>query len=172
METSLCRQSLLSQSYGFSSNHVWMWELDHKKGWVPKNWCFWTVVLKKTLESPLNSKVIKPGIHKEINPEYSLEGLMKLKLPFLATWCGQSTHGKDPDAGKDWRQKQKGATEDEIVRKHHWSNGHKFEKTPGDGEGQGSLACCSPQGHKDLAPERQPGSSWVLNARLQFFMVL
>ena len=68
METSLCWQSLHSQSYGFSSNHVWMWELDHKKGWVPKNWCFWTVVLKKTLESPLKSKVIKPGIHKGNQP--------------------------------------------------------------------------------------------------------
>ena len=73
-----------SQSYGFSSGHVWMWELDHKEGWVPKNWCFQTVVLEKTLESPLNSKEIHQSILKEINPEYSLEGLMlKLKLQYF-----------------------------------------------------------------------------------------
>ena len=71
-----------SQSYGFSSSHVWMWELDYKENWALKNWCFWTVVLEKTLESPLDRKEIKPVSPKEINPEYSLEGLM-LKLQYF-----------------------------------------------------------------------------------------
>ena len=106
-------------------------------------------MLEKTLESPLDSKEIKPVNPKE-NPKYSLEGLMlKLKFNPLATWWKDLTHGKDPDAGKDWRQEEKGATEDEMVGWHHWLNGHEFEQTPGDGEGQGSLACCSPWGHKE-----------------------
>ena len=77
-------KSLSSQSYGFSSSHVWMWELDYNESWVPKNWCFWTVVLEKTLENPLNCKEIKPSILKEISPEYSLGGMMlKLKLQYF-----------------------------------------------------------------------------------------
>ena len=85
------------QSCGFSSSHVWMWELDHKESWAPKNWCFWTVVLKKTLESPLDCKEIQPSILKEISPGCSLEGLMlKLKLNILATWCEELTHLKSP----------------------------------------------------------------------------
>ena len=80
----VCLKHLYSQSYGFSRNHIWMWELDHKEGWIPKNWCFWTVVLEKTLESPLDSKEIKPVNPKEINSEYSLEGLvLKLKLQYF-----------------------------------------------------------------------------------------
>ena len=79
-----------SESYGFSSSHVWMWKLDHKEGWAPKNWCFWTVVLEKTLESPLDCK-IKPVNLKEINPEYSLEGLMlKLKLQYFGHLMGRA----------------------------------------------------------------------------------
>ena len=120
-----------SQSYGFSSSHVWMWELDHKKSWVPKNWCFWTVVLEKTLESPLDCKEIKPVNLKEISPEYSLEGLMrKLKLQNMRSWSSPDTKSwlirKDPDAGKDWRQEEKGPTEDEMVGWHHRLNRHGF----------------------------------------------
>ena len=105
-----------SQSYSFSSSHVQMWELDHKESWVPNNWCFWTVVLEKILESPLDRKEIKPNwFQKEISTEYSLEGLMlKLKLQYfghLKNWL----IGKDPDAGKDWGQEEKGTTEDEMV---------------------------------------------------------
>ena len=86
-----------SQSYGFSSSHVWIWELDHKEGWAPKNWCFWTVVLEKTLESPLDCKEIQTSILKEISPEYSSEELMlKLKLQSLATWCEELIHLKRP----------------------------------------------------------------------------
>ena len=86
-----------SQSYGFSSSHVWMWELNYKESWVLKNWCFWTVVLEKTLESPWTAKRYNQPILKEISPEYSLEGLMlKMKLQYLATWCEELTHWKSP----------------------------------------------------------------------------
>ena len=86
-----------SQSYGFSSSQVWMWELDYKASWEPKNWCFWTVVLEKTLESPLDSKEFQPIHPKEISPEYSLDGLMlKLKLQYFPTWCKELTHWKRP----------------------------------------------------------------------------
>ena len=96
-----------SQSYDFSSSHVWMWELDYKEGWVPKNWCFQSVVLEKTLESPLDCKRSNQSIQKEISPEYSLEGLMlRLKPPDAKNWLIE----KDPDAGKDWRQEKKGET--------------------------------------------------------------
>ena len=93
-----------------------MWGLDHKEGWVQKNWCLWTVVLEKTLDSPLDSKEIKQSILKEINPEYSLEGwMLKVKLQYtLATWCKELIHWKDHNAKKDWRQEEKGMAEDEI----------------------------------------------------------
>ena len=88
-------KGLAIQSYGFSSSHIWMWELDYKESWVLKNWCFWTVVLEKTLESPLDCKEIPPVHQKKISPEYSLEGLMlKLKLQYLATWRKELTHWK------------------------------------------------------------------------------
>ena len=140
---------LSSQGYGFSSGHVWMWELDYKEAWAPKNWCFWIVVLEKTLESPLDKKEIKQSILKEISPEYySLEGLM-LKLQYFGPLRQSQLIGKDPDAGKDWRQEEKGTKEDEMVEWHHWLDGHEFEQTPGDDEGQGSLSCCSPWGRKE-----------------------
>ena len=123
-----------SQSYGFASSHVWMWELDHKEGRGSKNWCFSTVVLDKTFESPMDSKEMKPSLLEEINPEYSLEGLM-LKLQYF----GHLMQRADS-------LEEKGAT-DEMVGWHHWLNGQEFEQTPGDSEGQGSLACCSPWGH-------------------------
>ena len=105
-ETLLCQQGPSSQSYGFSSSHVCMWELDYKESWVPKNWCFSTVMLEKTLESPWTARRSNQSILKEISPEYSLEGLM-LKLKLQYTWL----IGKDPDAGKDWSQEEKGKTE-------------------------------------------------------------
>ena len=136
------------QGYGFSSSQVQMWNLDHKEGWVLKNWCFWTVVLEKTLESPLGNKEVKPVILKEIIPEYSLEGLMlKLKLQYLATWW-EKPIGKAPDAGKDWGHGEKRETEDEVVGWHHRLSGHELEQTLGDGEGQGSLACCVQSVHR------------------------
>ena len=127
-----------------------MWELDHKEGWVPKNWCFQIVVLEKTPESLLEKRS-NQSILKEINPEYSLEGLMlKLKFQYFGhlIWRADSWE-KDPDAGKDWRQKEKEAAENEMVGWHHWLKGHEFEQTPGDGGGQCSLVCWSPWGHKE-----------------------
>ena len=123
----VANKGLSSQRYGFSSSHVWMWELNHKEVWVLKNWSFWTVVLEKTLESPLDCKEIKPVNLKKINPEYSLEGLMlKLKLQYFGhlMWRAQ-LFGKDPDAGKHWRQEER-MTEDEMVGWPHWLNGLEF----------------------------------------------
>ena len=123
--------TLSSQGYGFSSSHVWMWELDHKEGWAPKNWCFWTVVLEKTLESPFDWRS-NQSILKEISPECSMEGLMlKLRLqyywPILQCWSEELTHWKRPCCWKDWRQEEQGMTEDETVGWYHWLNEHEFE---------------------------------------------
>ena len=128
-----------------------MWELDHKEGGAPKNWCFWTVVLEKALESPLDCKEIKPVNPKEISPEYSLERQILSWVPILwppdvKSWFS----GKDPSTGKDWRQEEKRMTEDEMVGWHHWLNEHEFEQALRNGEGQGSLVCCSPWGRKEL----------------------
>ena len=133
-----------SQSCGFSSSHVWMWELDHTESWAPKNWCFWTVVLEKALESPLNCREIQP-VHPKGNQSWIFIGKTDAEAPIL--WppdIKSQITGKDPDAGKDWRQKEKGVTEDELVGWPHRLNGHEFEQTPGDNEGWGSLVCCSP----------------------------
>ena len=135
-----------SQSYGFSSNRVWMLELDHKEGWVLKNWCFGTVVLEKTLESPLDSK-IKP-VNPKRNQPWIFIGRTKAAVlwsPDVKSWLT----GKDPNAGKDWEQEEKRVTEDEMVGWHHWLNGHEFDQAPGDSEGQWSLACCSSWGCKE-----------------------
>ena len=143
----LAHKGLYSQSYGFSSSHVWIWELDHKEGWVLKNWCFWTLVLEKTPESPLDSKEIKP-VNPKGNQPWIFTGwtgaeALILWPPDVKSWL----IGKDPEAGKDWGQEEKGTTEDEIVGWHHWLNGHEFEQTLGDSKGQRSLVCCSPWGH-------------------------
>ena len=146
-----------SQSYGFSNSPVWMWELDNKEDWAPKNWCFWTVVLEKTLESPLDCKEIQP-VHPKGDQVWVFIGRtdVEAETPILRPPDGKNwLIGKDPDAGEDWRQEEKGMTEDEMVGWHHWLNGHEFELVPGDGEGQGSLICCSPWGHTGSG--RSPG---------------
>ena len=142
-----------SQGYGFSSSHVWVWELDYKESWAQKNWWFWTVVLEKTLESPARTaRRSNQSILKEISPEYSLEGLMlKLKLQYFGHLMRRADSlEKSPDVGKDWRQEEKGMTEDEMVGWHHQLDGHGFGWTPGVGDGQGGLACCGSWGHKEL----------------------
>ena len=127
-----------SQSYGFSSSHVWMWELDHKEGWAPKNWCFWTVMLK-TLESALDYKKIKP-VNPKGNQSWIFIGTTDAEVPVLWAPVAKSQFiRKDPDAGKNWRLEEKGTTENEMVGWHHWLNGHKFEQALGVGEGQGCL---------------------------------
>ena len=128
-----------------------MWELDHKEGWAPRSWCFWIVVLKKTLESPLNCKVIKPVNSKGTQPWRSIGRMdAKAEAPILWPLYAKSwLTGKDPDAWKVWRQKEKGVAKDEMVGWHHWLNRHEFEQTLGDSDGQGSLAHCSPWARKE-----------------------
>ena len=140
-----------SQGYGFSSGHVWMWELDCEESWAQKSWCFWTVVLEKTLKSPLDCKEIQP-VHPKGDQSWvcigrtDAESTPVLWPPDAKSWL----IGKDPDAGRDWGQEEKGTTEDEMVGWHHWHDGHEFGWTLGVGDGQGGLACCSPCGHKEL----------------------
>ena len=131
-----------SQSYGFYHSHVWMWELNHKENWVLKNWCFWTVVLEKTLESSLDFKEIQP-VHPKGNQSWIFIGRTGAKAEPPILWPPAAKNwliGKDPDAGKNWRQEETGMTEDEMVGWHHWLNGHEFEQGPGFSDGQGSLA--------------------------------
>ena len=127
-----------------------MWQLDCKQSWVPKNWCFWTVVLEKTLEGPLDCKEIKQ-VHPKGNQSWIFIGRTDAEPEAPVFWPdGKNVLiGKDPDAGKDWRQEEKGMTEDEMVGRYHWLYRHEFEQALGDGDGQGSLACCSPWGRKD-----------------------
>ena len=117
-----------SQGYGFSSGHVWMWELDYKEGWTPKNWCFWTVVLEKTLESPLHCREFQLG-HPKGNQSWIFIGRTdaEAESPILWPPDERADSLEDLDAGKDWRQKEKGTTEDEMVGWHHLLNGHEFE---------------------------------------------
>ena len=127
-----------------------MWELDHKEGWAPKNWCNTTVVLEKTLESPLDSKEIKP-VNLKGNQPWIITGRTTADAPILWPLAAKSQLSrKDPNAGKDWRQEEKGMTEDKMVGWHHWINRQEFGQPLGDGEGQGSQVCCSPWSRKEL----------------------
>ena len=144
-------KGLSSQSYGFSHSHVWMWELDYKENWAPKNCCFWTVVLEKTLESPLDCTEIQP-VHPKGDQSWIFIWRTDAEAEDSIFWPPDVKNWliwKDPDAGKDWRQEEKGMTEDEMVGWHHQLNGHKFVQALGAGDRQGSLACCSPWGHKE-----------------------
>ena len=128
-----------------------MRELDHKESWAPKNWRFWTVVLEKTLESPLDCKDIQP-VHPKGDQPWVFIGRTdaEAETPILSPPGAKSwLIWKDPDAGKDWRREEKGTIEDEMVGWHHRLNGHGFGWTPGGGDGQGGLACCSPWGRKE-----------------------
>ena len=143
-----------SQSYGFSSSHVWMWELDHKESWALKNWSFWTVVLEKTHESPLDCKEIQP-VHPKANQSWIFVGRTDAETETPILWPPDMKNwltGKYPDTGKAWRWEEKGMTKDEMFGSYHWLDGHKFylDISLGFGDGQGSLACCSPWGHKEL----------------------
>ena len=143
--TLLTKVHLVKAMVFFSSN-VQVWDMDHKEGWVQKNWCFWTVVLEKTLESPLDSMEIKP-VNPKGNQPWIVIGRTDAEASILwPTDVKGWLIDKDPDAGKDWRQEERGTAEDEMFGCHHWLNGHEFEQIPGDSEGWGSLACCSPRG--------------------------
>ena len=128
-----------------------MSELDHKEGWVLRNWCFCSVVLEKTLESTLDCKEIKP-VNSKGNKSWIFIGRTDAKAEAPILWP-PDVEGrlirKDPDAGKGWRQEENGTTVDEMLRWHHWLNGHESEQTLVDGEGQRSLACCNPLSHKE-----------------------
>ena len=140
-----------SQSYGFSSGHVWMLGLECEEVWGLKNWCFWTVVLEKTLESPLDCKDIQQ-VHPKGDQSWVFIGRTDAKAetpvlwpPHVKSWLT----GKDSDAGRDWGQEEKGTTDDEMAGWHHWLDGHEFEWTPGVGDGQGVLVCCDSWGRKE-----------------------
>ena len=131
-----------SQSCGFSSSRVWMWEMDRKESWVLKSGCFWTVVLEKTLESPLDCKEMKP-INPEGNHSWIFNGRTDVEAEAPILWLSDAKSwltGKDPDAGQDWGQEEKGMTEDEMVGWDHRFNWQEFEQASGVGDGQGSLA--------------------------------
>ena len=144
-------KGLCSQGNGFSSGHVWMWELDYKESWALKNWCFWTVVLGKTLERPLDCKEIKP-VYPKGDQAWVFFGRTDVEAETPILWPADVKSwliGIDPDGGKDWGQEEKGMTEDKMVGWHHRLNGHGFGWTPGVGDGQWGLACCISWGHKE-----------------------
>ena len=124
-----------------------MWELDYKESWAPKNWCFWTVVLKNALGSPLGCKEIQP-VHPKGNQSWIFIGRTDGEAETPVLWPPDVKNWLT-DAGKDWRQEEKGTTENEMVGWHHWLNGHEFQQTPRVSDGQGGLACCSPRGRKE-----------------------
>ena len=141
-------KGLPSQGYRFSSSHVWVWELDYKESRMPKNWCFWTVVLEKTLESPLDYKEIQP-VNSKRNQSWIFFGRTDAEAeapilwpPVVNNWLIR----KNPEAGKDWRHEEKGMTEDEMAEWHHWLSGYELEQA---GDAQGGLLCCSPWGCKE-----------------------
>ena len=126
-----------SEGYGFSSGHVWMWELGHEESWVPNNWCFWTVVLENTLESPLDCKEIQP-VHPKRNESWIFTGRTDAEAETPILWPHDVKSWliwKDPDAGKDCKWEEKGMTENEKLGGHHWFNGYEFEQAPGVGDG-------------------------------------
>ena len=137
-----------------------MWKLDYKVSWALKNWCFWTVVLE-TLESPLDCKEIQP-VHPKGNQFWIFIGRTDAEAETPILWPPDAKNwliAKDPNAGKVWRWEEKGTTEGKMVGWHHWLDGHEFEQAPGVGDGQGSLACCSPWGCKEL--DTTEGLNWT-----------
>ena len=146
-----------SQSYDFSSSHVWMWELEYKESWALKNWCLWTAALEKTLESPLDCKEIQL-VHPHGDQSWVFIGKPDAESETPILWPPDVKNwliGKDPDAGRDWGQEEKGTTEHEMAGWHHWLDGRESQWTPGVGEGQGGLVYCSPWGHKELDTTEQ-----------------
>ena len=143
--------TLYNQSYGFSSSHVWMLELHYKKSWALRNWWFWTVVLEKTLESPSDYKEIQP-FHPKGDQSWVFIGRTDVEAVTPILWpldAKSRLIWKDSDAGKYWKQEEKGTSEDEMVRWHHQLDEHWFGYTPGVGDGQGSLACCGSWSQKE-----------------------
>ena len=147
----VCQQKSSSQGCGFSSSHVWMCELDCEESWVLKNWCFWTVVLEKTLERPLDCKEIQP-VHSEGDQSWVFIGRTDAKAETPILWPPHAKSwpiGKDPDGGRVWEQEEKGVTEDQMAGWHHWLDAHEFGWIPRVGDGQGGLVCCDSWGLKE-----------------------
>ena len=148
-------------TYGFSSSHVWMWELDHKESWAPKSWCFWSVVLEKTLESPLDHKEIKL-VHSKGIQSWILTVRTDAEAETTILWLPDAKNWlmwKDSEAGEGWRQEEKGTTQDEMVEWHHRLDVGEFEQALGFHDRQGSLACCSPWGcNESVTTDR---SNWT-----------
>ena len=144
-----------------------MWELDYEESWALKTWCFWTVVLEKTLESPLDSKEIK-SLNPKGNQPWILIGRTEAVAPIIWPPDAESwLIGKDSNVGKDWGQEEKWATEDEVVGWHHQLNGHEFEQTLAESKGQGGLACCSPWGRKESDATEQ--LNWISKCTAKWF---
>ena len=136
----------------FSHGHVWMWELDCEESWAPKNWCFWTVVLEETPESPLDCKEIQL-VHSKGDQPWVFIGRTDAEAETPVLWPPHAKSwliGKDSDAGRDWGQEEKGTKEEEMVESHHRLDAHGFGWTLGVGDGQGGLACCGSWGHKEM----------------------
>ena len=143
-DITLCTKVRLIKAMVFSSSHVWMLELDYKESWAPKNWYFWTVVLEKTLGSPMDCKEIQP-VHPKRGQSWVFIGGTDVEAETAILWPPDVKNWliwKDLDAGKDWQHEEKGTIEDEMVGWHHWLNEHGFSWTLGVGDGQGGLACC------------------------------
>ena len=150
-----------------------MWELDYKESWAQKNRCFWTVLLEKALESPLDCKEIQP-VHPRGDQSWMFIGRTDVKAETPVLWPPDAKswlNGKDPDAGKDWGQEEKGTTEDEMAGCHHRLDGNEFEWTPGVGDGQGGLACCSSWDCKES--DMTEGLNWTeLNVQTDLMRTL
>ena len=157
-----------SQSYGFSSNHVQMWELDYKESWEPKNWCFELWCWRRLLRVLWTARRSHQSILKEINPGIFLEEMiLKLKLQYFCHLMWRVDSLEKTDAGRDWRQEEKGTTEDEMAGWHYWLNGSESEWTPGVGYGQGGLTCCDSWGCR-VGHDWATGLNWTeLNTRTE-----
>ena len=176
-ETLLCHKGLYSQGYGLPSGHIQLWELDRKEGRTPKHWCLQTVVLEKTTESPLDGKEIKP-VNLKGEQLWIFTGRTDAEAEVPVLWSSDVNWqliGKVPDVGKDWEQKEKRVSEDEMAGWHHWYYEHEFGQTPRDDEGQGGLASFNPWGRKESGMTRQLNNIvilWFLKAMLIWSLTL
>ena len=159
-----------SQGYGFSSGHIWMWELGNKESWAPKNWCSWTVVLGKTLESPLDCKEIHP-VHRKGDQSWVFIGRTDVEAETPILWPHDVKSWliwKDPDAGKDWGQEEKGTTEDDTAEWHHQLDGHGFGWTAGIGDGQGRPGVLWFMGWQRVGHDWAAELNWTLKNKNDF----
>ena len=182
-ETLLCQQRSIWSRLWFSSGHVGMWVLDCEEGWALQNWCFWTVLLENTLESPLDCKEVQL-VNSEGDQPWDFFGRNDAKAETPVLWPPHAKSwliGKDSDVERDWGQEEKGTTEDDMAGWHHWLDGHESEWTLGLGDGQGGLACCDSWSRKESdTTERLNWTElniilskiWIKVSNISFFLVL